>query len=102
MNLAGIIISIILSCLICIGILFFIIGLIKDKYVSTWLKITLTFLQITVFVIFVIVLSTFIKYSYDADIKRAYYHGISIKREVRFDDENNIEKVDTIFYIERF
>lgn len=34
MNLASIIISIILSCLVCIGILFFIIGLTKDKYVG--------------------------------------------------------------------
>lgn len=100
MNLASIIISIILSCLVCIGISSFIIGLINDKHVSTWLKITLTFLQITIFVIFIIIVSTFIKYSYDADIKRAYYHGVFIKREVHFNNQNNIEKVDTIFYVD--
>lgn len=57
-------------------------------------------MQITVFVIFVIILSIFIKYSYDKGIKRAYYHGVSIKREIHFDNQNNIEKVDTIFYVD--
>ena len=39
------------------------------------------------------------KIQYDKGIKRAYYHGVSIKREVCFDNQNNIEKVDTIFYV---
>lgn len=99
MSFAGFFIPIILASLVCIGGFFFIINLIKEKYVSAWLKSILIFLQITIFVIYVIILSGFLKYRYDSDIKHAYYHGISIKREVHFDNQNNIEKVDTTFYV---
>lgn len=48
----------------------------------------------------VISLSLILEEFYNTDIKHAYYHGVSIKREVYFDNQNNIEKVDTIFYID--
>lgn len=100
MNLAGIIISIIFSCLVCVGLSFFIVEAIKDKYVPTWLKSIAISLQITVFICLIIVVSVSLKLHYDKNIKRAYYHGVSIKTTVHFDNENNIEKADTIFYIE--
>lgn len=99
MNLASIIISIILSCLVCVGLSFFIAESIKDKHVPTWLKSIGISLQVAVFIALIIVISANLKFHYDKDIKRAYYHGVSIKREVHFDNQNNIEKVDTIFYI---
>lgn len=100
MNLAGIIISIIFSCLVCVGLSFFIVEAIKNKYVPTWLKSIGISLQITIFICLIIVISTSLKLQYDKDIKRAYYHGVSIKTTVHFDNENNIEKADTIFHIE--
>lgn len=102
MNLAGIIISIILSCLVGAGLSFFIVYTIKDRHISTWLKSITIPLQIIVFIALLIVISVNFKIQYDKSIKRAYYHGVSIKREVHYDNQNNIEKVDTIFYVERF
>lgn len=99
MNLAGIIISISLACLACVGISFFILNLIKNKYVSNCFKTILILIETILFIFLVTVLSVSLKQSYDENIKHAYYHGVSIKREVHFDNQNNIEKVDTIFYI---
>lgn len=102
MNLAGIIISIILLCLVCAGLSFFIVEAIKDKYIPTWLKSIGISLQLIVFIVLVLAISVNFKIQYNKAIKRAYYHGVSIKTTVHFDNENNIEKADTIFYIERF
>ena len=99
MNLADIIISITFLCLVSAGLTFFIVDVIKNKSVSVWLKPIIISLQVIVFIALIIVISTNLKFHYDKDIKRAYYHGVSIKREVRFDNQNNIEKVDTIFYV---
>lgn len=99
MNLADIIISIIFLCLVCAGLSFFIANVIKSKYISIRVKSITISLQLIVFVILIIVISTNLKLYYDKDIKRAYYHGVSIKTTVHFDNENNIEKADTIFYV---
>ena len=100
MNLATIIISIIFLCLVCAGLSFFIVNLIKDKSAPVWLKSITISLQIIVFIVLIAVISINFKIQHDKAIKRAYYHGVSIKREVRFNNQNNIEKVDTIFYID--
>ena len=99
MNLAGIIIYIIFLCLVCAGLSFFIVDAIKDKYIPTWLKSIGISLQLIIFIALIIAISMNFKIQYDKGIKRAYYHGVSIKREVCFDNQNNIEKVDTIFYV---
>lgn len=99
MNLADIIISIILPCLVCVGLSFFIADAIEDKHIPTWLKSIEISLQIVVFIALIIVISTNFKIQYNKVVKRAYYHGVSIKTTVRFDNENNIEKADTIFYV---
>ena len=57
MNLAGIIISIILSCLVCTVLSFFIVEAIKDKHVPVWLKSIGISLQLTVFIALIIVIS---------------------------------------------
>lgn len=100
MSLADVIISIIFLCLVCSGLSFFIVYVIKNKPVSVWLKSITISLQLITFIALIIVISVNFKIQYDKDIKRAYYHGISIKREVHFDNQNNIEKVDTIFYVD--
>lgn len=100
MNLADIIISIIFLCSVCVGLSFFIVDVIKNKHISTWLKLIVIPLQLAVFIILIIVISINFKIEHDKVIKRAYYHGVSIKREVHFDNQNNIEKVDTIFYVD--
>lgn len=99
MNLTAIIISIIFLCLVCAGLSFFIVGVIKNKCVSVWFKSIIISLQLIVFIALIIAISMNFKIQYDKGIKRAYYHGVSIKREVHFDNQNNIEKVDTIFYV---
>ena len=95
----SIFISIIFICLIWTVSFSFIVKVIKDEYASIWLKSIMISLQITVFIGLIIVVSLAFKLRYDENIKHAYYHGVSIKREVHFDNQNNIEKVDTIFYI---
>ena len=100
MDFVSIFISIIFICLIWTGLFSFIIKFIEDKYVPIWLKSIMISLQITVFIGLIIVISLGFKLRYDENIKHAYYHGVSIKREVYFDNQNNIEKVDTIFYID--
>ena len=100
MNLIDIIISITFLCLVCAGLSFFIVDVIKNKSISVWLKSITISLQLIVFIILIAVISINFKIQHDKDIKRAYYHGVSIKREVHYDNQNNIEKVDTIFYVD--
>lgn len=90
MNLAGIIISIILACLVCVGISFFIVKVIKDKYASNCCKTILILIETILFITLVMSLSVSLKQSYNEDIKKAYYYGVSIKTTVYFDNENNI------------
>ena len=90
----------ILSCLASIGLLYCVLDVIKDEYIPILLKSILIFLQIILFITLIIILSSILENTYNKDIKHAYYHGVSIKREVYFDNQNNIEKVDTIFYID--
>ena len=102
MNLADIIISITFLCLVCSGLSFFIVDVIKNKHTSTRVKSIIISLQLVVFIALITFISINFKLYYDKDIKQAYCNGVSIKTTVHFDNENNIEKADTIFYIERF
>jgi hypothetical protein len=100
MNLATIILYIIFSCLVCSGLSFFIVYVIKDKSGPVWLKSITISLQVITFIALIVIISAKFKIQYDKDVKKAYYHGVSIKTTVYFDNENNIEKADTVFYID--
>lgn len=46
-------------------------------------------------------ITQFISYSFDKNIKSAYYNGVSVKAVPKLKSDYTIEKVDSVFYINK-
>ena len=73
----------------------------KDKNIKKPVKWFIYVMSTIGSIALVLFITQFISYSFDKCVKSAYYNGVSVKTVPKLKNDYTIEKVDSVFYINK-